>query len=112
MSVFFVNVVYIFVTAFGVTVGTSVFAGIGALINNDPPLKTMLDLARSLKIWAVAIAIGGTFSSLEMLEQGLLRGEVKSIAKQIIYILIALMGANVGYSFLKLIQRCSEIWME
>lgn len=112
MPVFLKNVVYIFLTAFGVIVGTSAFAGVASLINNDPPIKVMLDLARSLKIWAVAIAIGGTFASLEVLEQGILKGELKSIAKQILYILIALVGANIGYSFIKLIQRCSEIWME
>ena len=112
MPLFFTNIINIFLIAFGVIIGASTFAGIGAIITNHPPLKTMLDLASSLKIWAIAIAIGGTFSSLEIFDQGILKGEIKSILRQIIYILTAIIGANLGYSFIKLIQKCGEIWME
>lgn len=111
MSMFFCNLLYNFLIAFGVMVGASAFAGIAALINNHPPLKIMFDVADSLKIWAVVVALGGTFSSFQILEQGLLRGEIRSVIKQILYILVALSGANLGYGFIKLIQRCGELWM-
>ena len=97
-----------FLISFGVVVGASIFGGIGAVLTNDPPLKAMLDIASSIKIWAVAVTLGGTFSSFAALEKGLFEGEIKSIVKQAIYVLTALLGANTGYNVIKLIQRCSE----
>lgn len=97
-----------FLISFGVVVGASIFGGIGAVLTNDPPLKAMLDIASSIKIWAIAVALDGTFSSFAAIEKGLFEGEVKSIVKQGIYVLTALLGANMGYSVIKLIQRCSE----
>jgi len=107
---FYTSVVQIFLIAFGVVIGASIFAGISAILTDHPPLRAMINLASSIKIWAMAIALGGTFSSFEVIDKGLFEGELKSIIKQIIYIFIALLGANAGYSFIKLIQRCGEIW--
>lgn len=110
MSVFLCNIIYSFLVSLGVILGASLFAGIGALVNNHPPLKTMLDLAGSIKIWAVAVALGGTFSSFEVIDKGILKGEVRSIVKQIVYILTAILGANTGFSLIKLLKRCGELW--
>ncbi|QEK13590.1 sporulation protein [Crassaminicella thermophila] len=112
MFVFVSNLIYNFFIAFGVIIGASVFAGIAALINNHPPVRTMFHVASSIKIWAVAVALGGTFSSFRIIEQGLIKGELKSVVKQIFYIVTALIGANLGYSFVKLIQRCGAIWIK
>lgn len=109
MSLFFSNLLYSFLIAFGIIIGASIFAGVGAILNNHPPLKTMLDLASSIKIWAVAAALGGTFSSFEIFDKGLFNGEIKSIIKQMIYIFSALSGANLGYGLVKLIQRCNGL---
>ena len=110
MGSFLSNMSYSFLIAFGVMFGSCTFAGIGAIINNHPPLKTMLDLASSIKIWAVAIALGGTFSSFQVIEEGLFKGEIKLMLKQIAYILAALLGANVGFYTLKLLERCGQLW--
>lgn len=99
-----------FLIAFGVVVGASVFSGFSALLTNHPPMKAMMDMASSTKIWAMAIALGDTFSSFEVIEKGLFKGEFKSIIRQAIYVLTALLGANMGYGFIRLIQRCSKIW--
>jgi len=107
LSSLFNNMVNNFLISFGVVVGASIFGGVGAFITNDPPLKAMLDIASSIKIWAVAVTLGGTFSSFAAIEKGLFEGEFKSILKQAIYVLSAL-GANTGYNAIKLIQRCSE----
>lgn len=106
------NTLYSFLISFGVIIGASSFAGIGALINNQPPFKTMIDLAQSVKIWAVATALGGTFSSFQLFEEGVFRGEIVSLIKQIIYILSALVGANLGLRFIKLFQKCGELWIK
>lgn len=110
MSALYNSIIHNFMVAFGIIIGASIFAGIGAIFTNHPPLKTMLDMAGSIKIWAVAVALGGTFSSYAAIEKGLFEGEFKSIIKQAIHVLTALLGANVGYGFIRLIQRCGEIW--
>ncbi len=112
MSAFLSNIVYSFLVSFGVIVGASMFAGIGAVINDHPPMKTMLDIAGSVKVWAVAIALGGTFSSFQIIEKGLFRGEIRSIAKQAVYVLAAVTGANSGLNFVKLLQRSGEQWLK
>lgn len=108
LSAFTSNIIYNFLIAFGVIIGASLFAGIGALINDHPPLKCMFEIARSIKIWAVAVALGGTFSTFEILEKGLFRGEIRSIVKQAVYVVVAVIGANAGYGFIRLIQKCGE----
>lgn len=108
LSSLFNSMVNNFLISFGVVVGASIFGGVGAVITNDPPLKAMLDIASSIKIWAVAVTLGGTFSSFAVIEKGLFEGEFKSIIKQAVYVLTALLGANMGYKVIKLIQRCSE----
>lgn len=112
MSNFSSNLLYNFLIAFGVIVGASAFAGLGAVINNHPPLKTMINVAGTIKIWAVAVALGGTLTSFEAIDQGLWKGELRAVIKQVAYILIALIGANVGYSLIKLIQRCKWLWID
>ncbi len=112
MSSFIANIVYSFLIPFGIVLGASAFAGIGAIINDHPPLKTMIDLAGSMKIWAVAAALGGTFSSFEIIEKGLFNGEIKSIIKQMIYILAALIGSNAGFGLTKLVHRCGRLWLK
>lgn len=110
LSSFFSSLVHNFFISFGVVVGASVFSGIGAIITNHPPMNAMLDVAGSMKIWAIASSLGGTFSSFSVIEKGLFEGEIKSLIKQGLFILIALIGANTGYKFIRLLQRCSEIW--
>lgn len=110
LSNFFTNVINNFLISFGVVIGASIFAGVGAIITDNPPFRTMINLAASIKIWAMATALGGTFSSFVVIDKGLFEGELGSIIKQVIYIFMALLGANAGYGFIRLIQGCNEIW--
>ena len=107
--VFLSNLIYNFFIALGVMIGACTFAGVAALINGSPPMKTMIDLAYSIRIWAVAIALGGTFSTLEVIQDGIFKGDLKIMIKQIFFILSALIGANTGYSILKLVHKCGEL---
>ena len=110
MSSFYSSIVQIFLIAFGVVTGASLFSGLGAVLTNTPPMKAMTDVAGSIKIWAIAASLGGTFSSFAMIEKGLFEGEIRTLIKQVFYILISLTGANTGYEFIKFLQRCSSIW--
>lgn len=110
MSNFISNILYSFFISLGVMLGACTFAGVGAIVNNHPPLKTMMDLASSVKIWAVATALGGTFFSFQVIDEGLFKGEIRLMVKQLAYVLAALIGANIGYYILKLLERCGELW--
>lgn len=110
MSSFYTSVVQNFLISFGVVIGASLFSGIGAVITNHPPYKVMMQVAGSIKIWAIAASLGGTFSSFAVIEKGIFDGEIKTLAKQALYILISLSGANIGYEFIRLLQRCGFIW--
>ena len=96
MSSFLGAVIYHFLVSFGVVLGAACFAGIAAVINDQPPLKAMNDMASFVKVWAIAIALGGSFNSLKMFEKGLLQGEIRAMAREVIYIICAMAGANCG----------------
>jgi len=110
MSSFYSSIVQNFLIAFGVVTGASLFSGLGAIITSNPPYKVMVNVAGNIKLWAIAASLGGTFSSFAMIEKGLFEGEIRTLIKQMIYILVSLSGANVGYEFIILLQRCGSIW--
>ena len=112
MTTFWNTLLLNFFISFGIIVGASIFASVAAIVNNHPPMKTMVTVADSMKIWAVAAALGGTFQSIEALEQGLFRGEIRSIAKELICVVAALAGANAGFSFIVLIKSCHQLWTD
>ena len=72
----------------------------------------MLDVSKSIKIWAVAVALGGTFTTFEIFEKSLFQGDIKSTLKQAFYIVAALIGANSGYSFIKFFQYLGAPWLK
>lgn len=110
MSSFYASVIQNFLIAFGVVIGASLFSGLGAVLTNQPPYKVMVEVANSIKIWAIAASLGGTFSSFTVIEKGLFDGEIRTLIKQALFIIISLTGANMGYEFIRLLQRCGTIW--
>src|SRR3712207_187358 len=112
MEKFFASIIYSFFISFGIVLGGSLFATFGAIINGNSPLKIMLNVANSIKIWAIATALGGTFSSFEIFEEGLFNGNFKSIGKQIIYIIFAFIGANMAVEILRLFEKSGRLWMK
>lgn len=101
-----------FFVAFGVVIGASFFAGLSAVLTGQPPLKAMTDIAGSIKIWAMAIALGDTFSSFKAIEKGIFEGDIRNILRQGVFVITALIGANAAFGYVKIIQRCSELWKE
>lgn len=89
--------VLIFFTAMGVMLGASLIGSLAAVMVREPPFSTMLRLAREIRIWAVVAALGGTFSTIEILESGLLKGEIVAVIKQLFYILSAMAGTHLGH---------------
>jgi len=100
METFSHKTVLIFFTSLGIMLGASVVGSLAALLVGEPPVGTLLKLAREIKIWAIVAAIGGTFSTFEILETGLFQGEVRAVVKQLLYIISALAGAQLGHYLL------------
>ncbi|AQS60040.1 YtrH family sporulation protein [Desulforamulus ferrireducens] len=97
MDTFEHKMLLIFFTALGIMIGSVLIGSLAAILVREPSLGVALKLARDMKIWAIAAAIGGTFSTFEIFESGLFNGEVRAVIKQIFYIISALAGTQVGY---------------
>lgn len=85
-----------FFVAFGVIIGGAIIGGIGAFLVGRPPLAVMNDLASSLKIWAIAAAIGGTFDAFTNIERGIFSGAHDNLYKTAFIVFVALCGAHSG----------------
>jgi len=92
--------IYNFFIALGVILGGALFGCAAAILCGEKPVKAMLVFSEQLKLWALIVALGGTFSSFEILDLGILKGEFKAVIKQILYILSAFAGAHMGYVIL------------
>lgn len=97
------TIIYNYFIALGVILGGALFGSMASVFCKDKPVKMMLAFSEQLKLWAIIVALGGTFSSFEVLELGILKGEFKSVVKQILYILSAFAGAHTGYIILHIL---------
>lgn len=97
MDTFEHKIILIFFTALGIMLGAVMVGSLAAVLVREPSVAVMLKLARDMKIWAIAAAIGGTFSTFEIFESGLFDGELRAVVKQLFYIVSALAGTQAGY---------------
>ncbi len=100
METFPQKLILIFFTALGIMLGAALIGSLAAVMVKVPPLAVMIRLARDMKIWAIAAAIGGTFSTFEVFESGLFQGELRAVVKQLLYIFSALAGTQTGYQLI------------
>lgn len=99
------NIIYFFV-AFGIIIGGCVIGSIGMMLTGKPPFQSMSDLSRTLKIWAIVAAIGGTFDTINKFGDSVfISGSLLEVLKQIIYIVAALVGANAGEAIIHWITQ-------
>lgn len=84
-----------FCLALGVVLGGSLFGALGGLLTGYPA-RTMWRLAGELKPWAVVAALGGDIATFWHLEQGVLRGQVLDLGKQVLLLAVAFVGAQVA----------------
>lgn len=91
------RIIPVFFIALGVVLGGSFIGSIGGVLIKQSPLKIMLDIADDLKLYAIISAIGGTFTNLRMLEGSFFKGDLLVILQQLIILLSAFFGAQLGY---------------
>lgn len=97
MEKFLAKLLYIFLAALGMIIGGTLIGSIAATVEGHSPQRTMLELAKDLKIWAAVAAIGGTFDFFQNLETGLLEGQLRAVIKQLGFVFAAFAGAHLGY---------------
>ncbi|WP_067842947.1 YtrH family sporulation protein [Amphibacillus sediminis] len=93
---FFATLIQCFFIALGVIIGGAFIGSIGAFASGEPPLTLMGRIARSLRIWAIVAAIGGTFDVISNFERGIMEGSTLDIVKQILIIITAMGGVQLA----------------
>ncbi len=93
---FLSDVTLLFFVSLGVVVGGSFTGGIAAALTGELPMSTMKTLAERLKLWGAVASLGGAFYTLQTLEAGLLEGQLRGVIRQLLYIIAAFAGAQLG----------------
>ncbi len=86
-----------FFSALGVILGGSIIGSFSAFITQDSPFGLMRDLVKMIRMWAIVVAIGGTFPTIQVIESGLFSGQITAIIRQFAIVVSALLGAYLGY---------------
>ena len=82
--------------AFGVVVGGSLLGGLAAIFTGRSPIATIQELARTIKLWAVVVAVGGSFPTLQAIESGLLARQPAVLGRQMLAMAAGMAGAQAG----------------
>lgn len=98
---FMASLINCYFISLGVLIGGSIIGGIGAFLVGEPPLTIVSRLSKSLRIWALVAAIGGTFDAINNFQRGLFQGVPLDIFKQILLIVSAMGGAQTGYKIIE-----------
>lgn len=90
---FFATFIHCYFIAFGVIIGGTIIGSMGSFLTGDAPVTAITRLAKSLRIWAIVAAIGGTFDAIAKFERGL-DGSSIDVFKQVLLIVAAMGGVK------------------
>lgn len=90
-----------FLIALGVTIAGSLSGAAASLLTGGHPVDRLRFLAEEMRLWAVLVAISGSFEPLRGLGQGIFAGQVRVMARQVLLLLVAMAGAHLGYLLLQ-----------
>ncbi|WP_186578391.1 YtrH family sporulation protein [Aquibacillus kalidii] len=93
---FISSMIQCYFIALGVVFGGSIIGSIGAFATGEPPFTLMGRIAKSLRIWAIVAAIGGTFDAISKFERGIFEGSTLDMVKQILLIITAMGGVQTA----------------
>lgn len=86
-----------FFLALGVVLGGSLIGALAVLFTAGSPLASMRQLAENVRLWAIVVAIGGSFHTIRMIESGIFGRQITSLLRQSSAILMGLLGATFGH---------------
>lgn len=101
MDRFVSTIVLDFFVALGMVLGGSLVGAVGAALTHHPPMKTMMDLAGQLKIWALVAAVGGSMDTLKIIGDGVWDLELIPVIRQFAYLVASFLGCQVGFYMVK-----------
>ncbi|WP_112181604.1 MULTISPECIES: YtrH family sporulation protein [Paraliobacillus] len=93
---FLASMIQCYFIALGVIIGGAFIGSIGAFATGEPPMTMMGRIAKSLRIWAIVAAIGGTFDAISNFERGIFEGSTLDMIKQILLIITAMGGVQTA----------------
>lgn len=96
MGIFLTELIFKFSVAFGIVIGATFFGMLGAFVTQQAYSEYVRPLVENIKIWALVVTLGGTIDPLRVIESNFLDGQIPTVAKQIIVIIVAFMGAHIG----------------
>ncbi|SDN21440.1 Sporulation protein YtrH [Paenibacillus sp. yr247] len=105
MYVFLADIIMHFAISFGVVFGGSMLSGIAAVLTLQSPTEKMLTISENIKIWAMVAAVGGTIDPIRYIESHVAVGHLNPAIKQIVLIVVAFTGAQMGTSLIQMICR-------
>lgn len=97
-----------FCVALGIVLGGSMVGAMGAMLMHHPPMKTMLDLAGQLRIWAMVAAVGGSMDALKIIGDGVWGFHFSSVTKQFTYLVASFLGCQMGFYLIRWIVMGRE----
>jgi hypothetical protein len=94
-----------FCLSFGVVLGGSMLSGLAAVLTLHSPAEKMLYVSENIKIWAMVAAVGGTIDPIRYIESQVAEGHLNPAIKQILLIVVAFIGAQMGTSLIQTICK-------
>ncbi len=90
-----------FLVALGVTLGGALSGAAASLLVGGHPMDRLRFLADEMRLWGILVAVSGSFEPLRGIEQGLFAGQGRVLVRHVFYLLVAMVGANLGYFLLQ-----------
>ncbi len=100
MNSFLIQLILSFSMSFGMLIGGSLLGSLGSLLAGGYPATTMMDLAERLRIWSAVASLGGTFSTIRMLESILWQRQLTALTQQTGLVIAAFGGAHLGHALI------------
>ncbi|ADD02901.1 conserved hypothetical protein [Thermoanaerobacter italicus Ab9] len=91
-----------FFTSMGVVIGGALIGALSAVFTFESPVKIINMILKDIRLWAILVGLGGSFSAIRGLEIGL-SGEFTQLAKQAVIILGAFLGSYTGFKIISFI---------
>ncbi len=74
-----------------------IIGSLASVVSPGSPVHTMLVIAKPIKLWAMVVAIGGTFPTIQALDSGIWTGEIRLLLQHLAMIVSGFLGARAGY---------------
>ncbi|AIS52865.1 sporulation protein [Thermoanaerobacter kivui] len=96
-----------FFTSMGVVIGGTLIGALSAVFTFDSPVKIINMILKDIRLWAILVGLGGSFTAIRGFEVGL-SGEFTQLAKQGLIILGAFLGSHAGFIIISFIVGDSK----